>query len=150
MRELNLDWNPKSPFLFEAEGENGIKLQMDATTSAGGEGIAFTPKQVLMFSLAGCTGIDVLGILRKMRLEVTYYRMIIRGWEEEELPKAFTKLTVEHIVSGPNLRQDAVDRAVKLSHEKYCGVSASLENHVEVEMYGRIIEPEELTAASTK
>jgi putative redox protein len=144
MRELNLDWNPKSPLLFEAEGDNGKKMQMDGTVAAGGEGKAFSPKQMLMFSLAGCTGIDVLGILRKMRQEVTGYRLIIKGWEEEEWPKAFTKLVVEHVVSGPNLSQESVDRAVKLSHEKYCGVSASLENPVEVEMFGRIATADEL------
>jgi len=144
MRELNLDWNPSSPYLFEAEGENGIKMQMDATVKGGGEGKAFSPKQMLMFSLAGCTGIDVLGILRKMRQEVTGYRLVIKGWEEEEWPKAFTKLVVEHVLSGPNLNQESVDRAVKLSHEKYCGVSASLENPVEVEMVGRIASADEL------
>jgi putative redox protein len=148
MRELNLDWNPSSPFLFEAAGENGIKMQMDATVAGGGEGKAFSPKQMLMFSLAGCTGIDVLGILRKMRQEVTGYRLVIKGWEEAELPKAFTRMVVEHVVTGPNVTQEAVDRAVKLSHEKYCGVSASLENPVEVEMFGTIVKTDAL--AETK
>jgi len=148
MKELNLDWNPSSAFLFEAEGDNGKKMQMDATVAGGGEGKAFSPKQMLMFSLAGCTGIDVLGILRKMRQEVTGYRLVIKGWEEAELPKGFTKMVVEHVVTGPNVTQEAVDRAVKLSHEKYCGVSASLENPVEVEMFGTIVKTEAL--AETK
>ena len=83
-----------------------------------------------------------------MRQEVTGYRLVIKGWEEAELPKAFTKMVVEHVVTGPNVTQEAVDRAVKLSHEKYCGVSASLENPVEVEMFGTIVKTEAL--AETK
>lgn len=141
MKEISLNWNPTSPYLFEADGPNGSKVQMDATEAGGGEGRAVSPKMMLLLSLAGCTGIDVLSILRKMRLEVTSYRLDIKGIEEAELPKKFDKIIVEHVLTGPNLRQDAVDRAVKLSHEKYCGVSASLEQTVEIEMTGRIAEP---------
>src|SRR5689334_6308062 len=140
MREISLNWNPESEMMFEAAGPNGVKVAFDSA-SQGYEARGFSPKVMLMLSLGACTGMDVISILKKMRQEVTSYRMDIKGWEEAELPKKFDKIVVEHVLTGPNLRQDAVDRAVKLSHEKYCGVSASLEQTVEIEMTGRIAEP---------
>ena len=140
MREISLNWNPDSPMLFEAEGPNGVKVAFDSASSPTDEVRGFSPKVMLMLALGACTGMDVISILRKMRQEVTAYRMEIKGWEEAELPKKFDKIVVEHVLTGNNLSQDAIDRAVKLSHEKYCGVSASLEQHVEIEMTGRILE----------
>ncbi len=144
MREISLNWNTQSPFLFEAEDPNGNKVSLDAPESSGGEGKALSPKFMLMLALGGCTGIDVLSILRKMRQEVTGYRLEIKGWEEAELPKKFDRIVVEHVLTGYNLSQELVDRAIKLSHEKYCGVSASLEGSVEIEMTSRLVEAEDV------
>jgi putative redox protein len=83
---------------------------------------------------------DVIGMLRKMRQEVTGYRLEIKGWEQEEHPKKFDRIVVEHVIEGHNLNPDMVDRAVKLSHEKYCGVSASLAGSVQIQMTARLVE----------
>jgi putative redox protein len=143
MREISLNWNPSSPQLFEAIGPNDIKLSLDSPVSSGGEGRGFSPKVLLMLAVGGCTGMDVISMLRKMRQEVTDYQLEVKGWERTEHPKKFDRIVVEHVLTGRNLNQESVARAVKLSHEKYCGVSASLEGSVEIEMTYRLVEAAE-------
>ena len=144
MREISLNWKPESPLLFEATGPNGIKVSLDSPVSSGGEGRGFSPKILLMLALGGCTGMDVISMLRKMRQDVTDYHLEIKGWERTEHPQKFDRIIVEHVLTGHNLSQEAVDRAIKLSHEKYCGVSASLAGSVEIEMTSRLVEAVEV------
>jgi putative redox protein len=75
-----------------------------------------------------------------MRQEVTAYHLEVKGWEHEEHPKKFDRIIIEHVIEGHNLSQELVNKAVKLSHEKYCGVSASLAGSVEIEVTSRLVE----------
>jgi putative redox protein len=138
MREITVNWNPAGPFRLEATAASGFQIVMDASPEFGGDGEGFSPKVLLLTSVGGCTAIDVLGILRKMRQEVTGYRVEVKGWEHDEHPKKFDKIVIEHIVTGRNLDLEAVNKAVHLSHEKYCGVSASLQGSVDIEVSARI------------
>jgi putative redox protein len=144
MREITLNWNPESPMLLEATDPNGIKVSMDSSPEFGGQGRGVSPKLMLMLALGGCTGMDVLSLLRKMRQDVTAYHMEIKGWEQTEHPQKFDRIIVEHVITGRNLNQAMVDKAISLSHHKYCGVSASLAGSVEIEMTGRLVEVEEV------
>jgi putative redox protein len=99
---------------------------------------------MLMLALGGCTGMDMLSLLRKMRQDFTAYHLEIKGWERTEHPQKFDRIVVEHIVTGHNLNQALVDKALKLSHEKYCGVLASLAGSVEIEMTARLVAAEEV------
>jgi putative redox protein len=142
MREISVKWNEATPLGFSAVAPGGQLVLMDSPVSGGGNGEGFSPKTLLLVALGGCTGMDVIGMLRKMRQDVTSYNLEIKGWEHEEYPKKFDRIIIEHIVTGHNLSREMVERAVQLSHEKYCGVSASLQGSVEIEVVTRLVEAE--------
>ncbi len=140
MKEITVRCDVARGMHFEAVSPWGQTVQMDTLKEYGGTEEGFLPKTLLLVALGGCTGMDVISMLRKMRQEVTGYRMEIKGWEREEHPKKYEKIVVEHVVEGHNLNQEMVDKAIRLSHEKYCAVSASLAGSVEIEMTSRLVE----------
>ncbi len=140
MREVKVSWTEEGPMRFEASDLKGHLVTLDGAPEFGGAEAGFSPKALLLVALGGCTGMDVISMLRKMRQEVTGYHLEVKGWEHEEHSKKFDKIIVEHVIEGHNLNQEMVDKALKLSHEKYCGVSASLAGSVEIEMVSRLIE----------
>lgn len=119
---------------FTATNEEGAQLKMDAYPESGGAGAFPTPVQALLASAAACSGMDVIGILRKKKQNVTSYRIEVnheRG-QEGEWPRPVTKIVLRHILKGENLDPEAVDRAIELSDEKYCSVVATLRQPPEV------------------
>lgn len=141
MKELTVSWNSEAgPMRFEATGPDGVNVVMDAAPEHGGQSQGFSPKYMLLVALGGCTGMDVLSILRKMRQDVKAYRVEIKGWEHEEHPKKFDRILIEHVVEGRNLNREMVEKAVQLSSDKYCGVSASLKGPVEIETKTTLVE----------
>ncbi|HEU5439218.1 MAG TPA: OsmC family protein [Ktedonobacterales bacterium] len=111
---------------FTAQAGSGHTVVMDAAEHAGGEGAGFVPMELLLVGLSGCTGMDVISVLRKKRQEVTGYEVRVRGERAEDHPMVYTTITVEHIVTGYNVNPEAVARAVELSATKYCGAGAML------------------------
>ncbi|HYX07223.1 MAG TPA: OsmC family protein [Bacteroidales bacterium] len=119
--EVNVKWNDKMSF----EGDiDGHKIEIDALPESGGEGKGPRPKPFMLLALAGCTGMDVISILRKMRVEPDYFNIKIEAEASEEHPKKYTEITVIYQFKGKDLPQDKLEKAVSLSEEKYCGVSA--------------------------
>jgi putative redox protein len=110
---------------FEARDARGATAGLDAAPP-GGEGSALTPMEFLLAGLGGCTAMDVIGILRKKRQEVTDYRLEIAGTRAVDHPKAYTHITICHTVTGHNIAEEAVRHAIELSEEKYCPVHAML------------------------
>ncbi len=111
---------------FEAQAGSGHQVTLDATEQDGGQESGFRPMELLLVSLAGCTGMDVISILRKKRQQVTAYEVHVEGRRAEDHPKVFVEITVEHIVTGDHLQPEAVARAVQLSEKRYCGAGAML------------------------
>lgn len=109
---------------FEAATASGHRVVMDSTEVAGGGTAGPSPMELVLVGLAGCTGMDVISILRKMRQEVTAYEVAVRGTQTEEHPRVYTAVTVEHTVTGRHLNPDLVRRAVELSETRYCPVGA--------------------------
>lgn len=129
------------PMSFRATGgTSGKELVMDAAPDVGGDGDGFRPTELLLVGLAGCTGIDVVSILKKMREDVTGYEINVVGDRQDEHPKKYTKITVEHVFRGHGLSPRNVERAVRLSADKYCSASANLSAGAEVEHTFRIEE----------
>ncbi len=126
---INVKWT--GDMAFEAMVDEH-RIVMDARPEVGGKNSGPRPKPLLMVSLAGCTGMDVISILRKMKVEVTGFYMRVIGELTEDHPKRYTAIKLIYEFSGINLPADKLKRAVELSQEKYCGVSATLKDSCEI------------------
>jgi putative redox protein len=114
-------------FGFEARDEDGHVVKMDSSPQSGGQNFGVRPMQMLLMGLGGCSAIDVLAILKKQRQEVKDYKMIIKGEREAgKEPSLWNEVAVEFHFYGDVDRDKAV-KAVELSLDKYCSVSATLE-----------------------
>lgn len=123
---------------FEAE-VNGHKIILDADTEVGGEDRGPRPKPLMLLSLGGCTGMDVISILKKMRVEPEKFNVQVEGDLTEEYPKHFYKIHVIYEFTGKDLPMDKLKKAVELSEEKYCGVSAVYKKAMELTYEIKII-----------
>jgi putative redox protein len=97
---------------------------------------------LLLIALGGCTGVDVVSVLRKKREVVTGYRVEVTGERRDEHPRHFTKMTLHHIIEGRNVKPAAVAQAIELSETKYCSVAATFRPTVEIVSTFEIIEEE--------
>lgn len=118
--------------LFTGHADSGHSVVMDGSEHVGGSDSAPRPSELLLLSLAGCTGMDVISILRKKRQSVTSLRVSVSGEQKEEYPASFRHLKVTYTVSGEDIDPEAVRRAIELSEEKYCSVGATLKEEVKV------------------
>jgi putative redox protein len=114
---------------FSGTTPSGHELRMDAAPDIGGQNSGARPTELLLYSLAGCTGIDIVMILKKMRLELTGFTMEIEGTRAGTEPKKFTDFHIHYLVEG-DLPEDKVVRAIQLSKDKYCSVSHSLSANI--------------------
>lgn len=111
---------------FNAQGETGHNMPMDASESSGGDDSAASPMEMLLAGLGGCTGIDVVMILRKMKAEIEDFNIDIEAERAEEHPKRYKKIHLKYYIKGKNLEDKKVQKAIDLSENKYCSASASL------------------------
>ncbi len=111
---------------FDAEAGSGHHITLDAAEHGGGQNAGFRPMDMLLVGLGGCTGMDVISILRKKRQQVTAYEVNVTGIRAEDHPMVFVEISVEHIVTGYQIQPEAVARAIQLSKERYCGAGAML------------------------
>jgi putative redox protein len=116
---------------FEAEVNDHIFV-MDVDEAGGGKNKGPRPKNLILASLAGCTGMDVVAILHKMHIEPEYFNIIVEGDLTEEHPKYFYKIHLIYEVKGEGIDVEKVEKAVSLSQDKYCGVSALLRKGAEI------------------
>lgn len=116
---------------FESQIGNH-KIIMDADEKAGGSDSGPRPKPLLLSALAGCSGMDVVSIIKKMRVEIASFRMEVEGELTEEHPKHYKTIHIKYIFKAPAEALDQLKKAVELSLDKYCGVSAQLKPGVPV------------------
>lgn len=121
--EVNVDAVLTGEMRFDIKTDSGHTIVVDTPEENAGA----SPMELLLVALAGCTGMDIISILRKKRQEVTNYEVRIHGLRAEEHPKVYKEITIEHIFSGHNIQATAVERAIQLSQEKYCGVGSTLD-----------------------
>lgn len=135
--EVNLGWTDKVAF----EGDmDGHKIVIDATVENGGSDLGYRPKKLMLTALAGCTGIDVIMILNKMKVVPEAFNVIVEADVTEEHPKHYTSMKVIYQFKGKDLPIDKLERAVQLSEEKYCGVTAAYKKAMNIESEIRIVE----------
>ena len=125
---------------FDAQATSGYHVTLDSKEVSGGQGSGFSPMEMLLVGLAGCTGMDVLSILRKKRQDVTGYEVHVQGIRTDAHPGVFVEINVEHIVTGHNIQSAAVERAIELSETRYCGASAMLGKVARITNTYRIID----------
>ncbi len=112
---------------LRAVAESGFQVVMDAGPDVGGKGQGLRPTELTAISLAGCTGIDVLSILKKMRVTITRFDIDVTADRREEHPRVFSHINLVYTLDSPDVKPEQFARAVSLSAERYCSVSAMLE-----------------------
>jgi len=122
--KINVDW--QGDLEFKNQLASGHDLTVDAAEKSGGHNKGPRPMELLLAGLAGCTGIDIVLILRKMKTELEAFEMDVEAERAEEAPKRFTKIHIKYKLKGKNLDDRKVERAINLSKEKYCSASSSL------------------------
>jgi putative redox protein len=106
----------------------------------------FTPMELFLFSLAGCTAMDVQWILERQRQKISRFEIAVRGRRREKDPRFYESIELDYFVEGDNIKKDAVERAIRLSQEKYCSVRAMIKDTVKIMITIRIsdqVNPEE-------
>lgn len=117
---VNTSWKGNMQFDSVVSGHHVIT---DAPTERGGEDLGARPKQLMLAALAGCTGMDVVSILKKMRVELDSFNVNIEADSTDEHPKHYTGMHIVYEFTGKDLPIDKLEKAVKLSQDQYCGVS---------------------------
>jgi len=129
----------QSDMAFEAS-INGHQIIIDADVSSGGKNQGPRPKILLLAGLGGCTGMDVISILGKMKVVPEKFWMDITADLTDEQPKVFKQIKLVYYFKGDNLPIDKLEKAVNLSQEKYCGVSAMLSKTAEMLIEIKIVD----------
>ena len=134
---VDLAWTDKVAFTGDMDGH---KITVDATEQSGGSDLGPRPKKLMLTALAGCTGIDVIMILKKMKVEPESFNVIVEGDVTEEHPMHYTKMHVIYQFKGKDLPMDKLEKAVKLSESTYCGVTAAYRKAMEMTWEIRVVE----------
>lgn len=124
--QATVQWNHRNGMLFVASTGSGHVLAMDGAPEGGGDNRAARPMELLLAGTGGCAAYDVVLILKRGRHAVEDCEVRLQAERADTEPKVFTRIHFEFVVRGRNLSEQAVQRAVQLSHEKYCSASAML------------------------
>jgi len=128
----------KGNMMFAAS-VNGHQVIMDALPAVGGEDKGARPKELMLAALAGCTGMDVVSILKKMRVNFTGLNILVEADVTEEHPKHYEKMHIIYEFTGENLPVDQLKKAITLSQDRYCGVSHVYKKAMEVTWEIRVV-----------
>ncbi|HOI48369.1 MAG TPA: OsmC family protein [Prolixibacteraceae bacterium] len=133
---VDLAWKTNMAFETEVDGHT---LRLDTAADSGGDDSGPRPKKLMLAALAGCTAMDVITILRKMKIEPEEFHVIVEGDVAEEHPKKYLSMHMIYQFKGQELPLDKIEKAINLSQEKYCGVSAVYRDAVQLTSEIRIV-----------
>lgn len=139
-RQISVKWVEGLKFL--GTGYANHSLVIDGPADSGGNDSAVRPGEMILMALAGCTGIDVVSLLKKMRVRFDHFEIGVTAETAESHPRYFTKINVEYRVRGRDIPEDKLQRAIDLSRETYCSVSAQLRPSAEMSYSYKILPPE--------
>ena len=125
-------WTEKSQ--FETDNPGGYKLTMFDKSQDNGDVVGFAPKALMLSSLAGCSGLDVVSLLTKMRAEVEDFKIEVTAELTDEHPKFYNKVKVDYHFTDSDLKPEKIQKAVNLSVTKYCGVMEMFRQFSDVEI----------------
>jgi putative redox protein len=122
-----------------AKGESKHWIVLDGSEEFGGHEAATKPMELLLISLAGCTAMDVISLLNKMRVNFKDLRVKVEAKQKDEHPKVFTSIDLEYIIYGNDLKGEKIEKAINKSQEKYCPVTAMLKENVPIKYSYKVI-----------
>jgi putative redox protein len=139
--EAKVTWEGRMTFTGTAE--TGIELPLGASPDVGGDDDGFRPIELMAISLAGCTAMDVISIMRKKRQEVTSFEVKVQAERSEEHPHVFTHAVIHYEVSGNRVSEEALVRSIELSATRYCPAQAMLNQVFPIELKYKIYAEQE-------
>lgn len=137
MMEAKVKWIKGMQFIGSASSK--YKVVMDADPKVGGENSGTRPMALFLIGLGGCTGMDVVSILRKMRIGFDSLEIEIRAEKADEHPKVYKEIELKYVITGTNIPEDKFLRAIELSQERYCSASAMLKKTADFKITHEII-----------
>lgn len=137
--ECTIDWGGPEGMVFVAKTGSGHIAAMDGAPEGGGHNLAPRPMEMLLAGAGGCAAYDVVLILKRGRHQVSGCQVSIKADRADTEPKVFTKIDMLFTVTGKQLPEAAVERAVALSHEKYCSATAMLSKTAEVTVSTNVV-----------
>lgn len=138
--DVTLNW--KGKMSFEGAGETGFSQKMDSEESVGGENSAARPMEFIALGLAGCTGMDVISILQKKKQPVLDFQVKVHAERANEHPKVITQAVIEYLVTGKDVDEASLLRAIELSADKYCPAQAMLSKAFPMQLVYKIFDNE--------
>lgn len=108
---------------FIGEGSAKVSTHMDTSVTAGGSGLGSSPMEMVLMAIAGCSGMDIVSILEKMRVKYNRLEISVQGERANDHPRVFTDVEIEYKFWGDSIPEDKIKRAISLSMEKYCSVA---------------------------
>lgn len=141
-KEIDMVARLASGMHFQVMTEKGYQIDLDMADDEGGEEQGPQPMEMLLVGLAGCAGMSNLLILRKRKQDVRQYEIRIHGERADLHPQVFIEITVEHLVTGKGIKPEIMERAMKMTEQKYCGASVMLAKTARIYQTYRLIEAE--------
>lgn len=138
MQHFELNW--KEGMQFEAKTYSEHKILLDAAIDVGGKNVGPRPMELFIVGLMGCTAMDVISILNKMRKKVESFKIEVEAEKATEHPKVWTNINLKYILKGADLDKKSVQTAIELSQTKYCSAAATLRRSGAKIEYSYIIE----------
>jgi putative redox protein len=138
--QATVRWEGPTGMTFVAETGSGHLACMDGAADGGGRNLAPRPMELLLAATGGCTAYDVVLILRRGRHDVRGCEVHLKADRAPDDPKVFTRIDLRFVVRGRGLKQDVVERAVRLSHQKYCSASVMLEKTAQLDYTIEVVE----------
>jgi len=138
--KVTVNW--KGDMTFTGETPSGFPIQMDSDPDFGGTMSGPRPMEMIAYGLAGCTAMDIISILKKKRQEVAHFDVKMDAPRSHEYPKVFTKATITYILSGKNISEAAVLRAIELTAMKYCPAQIMFSQVFPIDLHYEIYEDE--------
>jgi putative redox protein len=138
--QATVRWNGPDGMSFIAETGSGHLVAMDGAPDGGGRNLAPRPMEMVLLGAGGCTAYDVVLILKRGRHHVTGCEVRLQAERAEADPKVFTHIALRFVVRGRGLSREAVERAVRLSHDKYCSATAMLAKTAEITTEVEVVE----------
>ena len=139
--DAKVTWIKRLSFIGEAD--TGFSVPLGAIPQVGGDNDGFRPMELIAIGIAGCTAMDVISILQKKRQNVTTFEVQLRSQQAQDHPHVFTQIEIEYLISGRDVDETAVQRAIELSENKYCPAQAMFNKILPIKLSYKITQAEQ-------